>query len=128
MNPLNVASLEASKRLVDAGIVIETEAVWGFRDGIWTLFEREGIELEEVKKWIPAPCMAEVWRELPSKFRGADIEVGRTVDGLTFAAYHTPPDYEDDFGDDIVSFRSVNPTDALIDLRIWIEEHIRREK
>ena len=27
MNPLNYASLEASKRLVEAGIVLETEAV-----------------------------------------------------------------------------------------------------
>lgn len=28
MNPNNYASLEASKRLVEAGIVLETEAVW----------------------------------------------------------------------------------------------------
>jgi hypothetical protein len=28
MNPLNYASLEASKRLVEAGIVLETESVW----------------------------------------------------------------------------------------------------
>ena len=28
MNPNNYTSLEASKRLVEAGIVLETEALW----------------------------------------------------------------------------------------------------
>jgi hypothetical protein len=65
MNPNNYGSLEASQRLHAAGIVLETEKVWGFRDGIWSLFDRAGIDLEEVIKHIPAPSPAEVWRELP---------------------------------------------------------------
>ncbi len=65
MNPLNYPTLPACQRLAAKGIVLETEAVWGFRDGIWSLFLREGIELEEVEQWLPAPTLAEVLRELP---------------------------------------------------------------
>ena len=32
MNELNYASLEASKRLVDSGIVLETEVCWQWHD------------------------------------------------------------------------------------------------
>jgi len=36
MNQLNYASLEACKRLVDAGIVLETDFVWRLgADGRW---------------------------------------------------------------------------------------------
>ncbi len=57
MNPLNYASIEASKALVDMGIVIETEAFWHHDgDGVYSLRHYGS---------IPAPSMAEVWRELP---------------------------------------------------------------
>jgi L-lysine 2,3-aminomutase len=45
MNELNYASLEASKRLVEAGIVLETQSVWFHgTKGTWHLSEREGDE------------------------------------------------------------------------------------
>ncbi len=64
MNPNNYASLEASKRLVEAGIVIETEAVWRHkRDKTGYYLSRKA--LYHRPSDIPAPSMAEVWRELP---------------------------------------------------------------
>jgi hypothetical protein len=62
-NPLNYASLEASKRLVEAGIVLETDFYHCFwePDQEWILIAN-GEQLEDD---IPAPTLAEVWRELP---------------------------------------------------------------
>ena len=67
MNPLNYATLEASKRLVDAGIVLETEKVHFQIGDVWFLRDRmcAGSNLIPSKICIPAPSMAEVWRELP---------------------------------------------------------------
>ena len=70
MNPDNYASIEASKRLVEAGIVLETEAGWYkiFRPGCHSfgmvLSMRSGNEKFYGDNY-PAPSMAEVWRELP---------------------------------------------------------------
>jgi len=83
MNPLNYATLPASKKLVEAKIAMETEAVWAlnewpitvawtgtpglghahteYREG-WRLVPRPMIPYKEQ---FPAPSFTEVWRELP---------------------------------------------------------------
>ena len=70
MNELNYASLEASKKLYEAGIVLETECYWHFNDYKyeWQL-ERRDYFTENIGL-IPAPSMSEVWRELPLKGNG----------------------------------------------------------
>jgi hypothetical protein len=109
MNELNNASLEASKRLVDAGIVLETDASriedplggWNKR----VLPTQMCKTKYQFNKRLPAPSMAEVWRELPEQtmlYRG---------DTLT-EAYNTQKK---------ISFANRNPTDALIDLLIFIK-------
>jgi hypothetical protein len=74
MNSLNTATLEACQRLVKAGIVLETEAVWysiyGSGNKYFLVSESEYQQIADrhsadVFTSISAPSMAEVWRELP---------------------------------------------------------------
>jgi len=125
MNPLNYGSLEASKRLVEAGIVLETEAVrerhrWPGGER-WILVSR-GIALN---KTIPAPSMAEVWRELPNVIEDGGVN-------YYFGTYATPFKGLYMYGYYNLQLRIFiykitdkrNPTDALIDLLI----RVRKEK
>ena len=109
MNPLNYASLEASQRLVEAGIVMETEHYWMhyIKESYLTHFHCEKTEYPFFK--TPAPSMAEVWRELPE---------GTTLQkwALGYQAW-IAPDYEK------YHSQNTNPTDALIDLLVWIKGH-----
>jgi hypothetical protein len=133
MNSQNYASLEASQRLYEAGIVLETEFHWicdivNTRE-IWTITLVDCHSTTDNREY-PTPSMAEVWRELP--------EVCNTGTGkaeLTFNKIErnngvvvTSANY---IYDDVESgcctykyFASVNPADALVDLLIWV----RKEK
>lgn len=128
MNQDNYATLEASKRLIDAGIVLETYFYWyeyeaatlaSLRDGKKLLPESYIVTKESVCKnshhWIPAPCMAEVLKELPFQ-----TYIKKIDDGSSLVWYCD--DWRDD-GKELVSeyFSNTNPTDALIDLLIWLE-------
>jgi hypothetical protein len=110
MNEANYASLEASKRLAEAGILLETEAGWykifrpGFHSFDMVLSMRSGNEKFYGDNY-PAPSMAEVWRELP------DVMAMNHRNGETECWLETGSD----------SFASTNPTDALIDLLIFIK-------
>lgn len=123
MNPLNYASLPASQRLQSSGIVLETEAVWRKkRDKTGYYLSRKA--LYHRTSDIPAPSMAEVWRELPATLRNEDdplvlnkaLRIGDGVQ-VTSASY----DYStEDYGECTRKFfASTNPTDSLIDLLIW---------
>ncbi len=113
MNALNYGSIKACQRLVDAGIVQDTDFYFKKFDGQIDFISREekGSWLKQVEKgyasplaiFIPAPSMAEVWRELPE---GCEL----WKDRYTHAA-NGPQGCE--------TFDS-NPTDALIDLLIWV--------
>ncbi len=118
MNPLNYASLEASKRLVAAGIVLETEAVWRKkRDKTGYYLSRKA--LYHRTSDIPAPSMAEVWRELPETIDEYDLTCEKIFNGGMQAGYTTY---------DVSGLRwkvfpnAANPTDALIDLLIWVRK------
>lgn len=127
MNPLNYGSLEACKKLHNAGIVLETEHYWLREGSTWKLADNDyGLPREYA---ISAPSMAEVWRELPEQDHsvryGAYLELSKTVGidtgELTYAAY---------IRDGVAScdYSNHNPTDALIYLLIWITEQKRKEK
>ena len=121
MNELNYATFESSKRLMDAGIMLKPYAYF-FCDqsGEWKLI----VGLPGIKSFvadglaIPAPSMAEVWRELPDFI---DIETQRyrktlyRDGGLSVCWF---------FGLQESRFQSRNPTDALIDLLIWVQKEI----
>lgn len=115
MNTQNYASREASQRLVDAGIVLETEACWFYgTDKEWHLAYKFIVPIDS----IPAPSMAEVWRELPSSTTiGSIICDLRIIKGeqFSFAQYEW-------LGEEQKSISNANPTDALIDLLIWVRK------
>lgn len=115
MNPSNYASLEASKRLVEAGIVLETEFNWAesFKDK-WNLVSWRSQDT------IPAPSMAEVWRELPENIADSEDRYDLCVikyDGKILASYTSGGGI---IANDNCLFRNTNPTDVLIDLLIWL--------
>jgi len=124
MNPLNYASLEASKRLVEAGIVLETEAGWYkiFRPGCHSfdmvLSMRSGNEKFYGDNY-PAPSMAEVWRELPETIDEYDLTCEKIFNGGMQAGYTT---YDVSGLRWKVSLNAANPTDAMIDLLIWVRK------
>ena len=107
MNPLNYASLEASKRLVEAGIILETERYWMhyINESYLTHFHCEKTEYPFFK--TPAPSMSEVWRELPIGNLITKCRNGEITHLSGFGEY---------------SIANVNPTDALIDLLIFVKK------
>jgi hypothetical protein len=123
MSELNTASHEASKKLVDNEIMLETGAVWvkWYFDGS-ILSDRNPYEWRLQYKAltqtdfesIPAPCFTEVWMELPWYVLRDDVNCQLQIEKYnTFtSAYYdgTGPNYT-----------SENPTDALIDLLIWVK-------
>ena len=125
MNQLNYASLEACKRLVDAGIVLKTESCWRYGlDDKWSLVSVDWATtmMSNTLKVIPAPSMAEVWRELPETMRMScrDTTSGHCNEDLRLlkdgnflvAGY----------GEYSEIGRSENATDALIDLLIFVRK------
>ncbi len=108
MNNLNYASFKASKKLHDAGIILETDFIYN-SDG--KLLYSPLVERRDGD--IPAPSMAEVWRELPD---GKELAENK---GCTYASI--------EYGEGkYKEFSSMdNPTDSLIDLLIWVKEQNR---
>ena len=127
MNTQNYASLEACQRLVDAGIVLETDFYWA------TYGEKACRSLRDAGKLVPKPYLvssqslpaviiknptnsgyypaassAELWRELPdSTCVNKDGDHTKCwIDSKT----------------SLKVFQSTNPTDALIDLLIFVRK------
>lgn len=121
MNPNNYASLEASKQLVEAGIKMETEAAWCpfGRNGEYKLLPIEYFPPTEVSKdvRIPAPCMTEVWRELPEA--SAYLHTNKETEVWL--------EDEEDIIPKSNSFADTNPTDSLIYLLIWVRKEASHE-
>jgi len=126
MNELNYASLEASKKLVDNGIVLETDFYWR----VWTERDKfkSGTEIVTTEVMLalmnndnfyendvpgvvyyPAACFTEVWRELPE-----GTVCKKQPDGITKA-------YTDEPFSNLKVMFNTNPTDALIELLVWVK-------
>ena len=122
MNKDNFATLEACQRLIDAGIVLETDARWRFNNHSfeWILFADDSTSIE-IAVCYPAPSMAEVWRGLPPQIGDGYLELGKNeIEGATWACY--VENINDCHEHDEVYHglqKNTNPTDALIDLYIW---------
>ena len=136
MNKLNYASLSASKKLVENGIVLETDAVWvkWYFDGS-VLSDRNPYEWRLQYKAltqtdfesIPAPCFTEVWRELPEEYdtetRHLELQVDKIkrVDGVIVTSANYIYDDTENGCCVYKFFAKENPTDALIDLLVWLK-------
>ena len=129
MNQLNHGSLETCQRLLAAGIVLETDAIWEYdapcsdptdparnQYGEWKLVHKPYKIGQMHNRQVPAPSMAEVWRELPWYMSNyGELEVTQIAD--TFACgFHKGLAIREPL------FTSTNPADALIDLLIWVTE------
>ena len=126
MNPLNYASLEASKRLVEAGIVMETEHYWMhyIKESYLTHFHCEKTEYPFFK--TPAPSMAEAWRELPETIKENDTVFWKALSACQVCGdYCSYTSYQNSFEGVLIGSQNynANPTDALIDLLVWIKGH-----
>ena len=124
MNELNYATREASQRLFDAGIVLATEKVWAtMPDPVHRGKLGKSVTqiiyppLYPYKEQIPAPCFAEVWRELP-KNSGEMIKLMR-----------------DFYGDNVSTeflfrrlFDIAYNVDFAVTLLIWVTEKKRKER
>ena len=116
MNPNNYSTLEASRRLHEAGIVLKTDCYWhvphtGEPELLYDAFVAHLVCGERCKIY-PAAQFAEVWRELPETVQHARKKMQLHFEkwrGESYASY-------ENFG----LSKSINPTDALIDLLIWL--------
>ncbi len=120
MNELNYCTLQAAKRLHEAGIVMKTDFTWGCqvnKDGSkrWTI-QPIDCHFANTEPEYPAPSMAECWRELPdSHGSSTTLIVEKHYDSMIAGYFDWE---EEDFTE--AKFRNENPTDALIDLLIWL--------
>ena len=123
MNELNYASLEVSKKLHDAGIVLDTDVVWAWIDQnpkgtISEAYLKPTLYLKSLlpNTWftciVPAPCFVEVWRELPLQ------TYIKKMDNISTMAWIC----DEHSGLESQFIINEDPTDALIDLLIWVRK------
>ncbi len=119
-NPLNYPTLPACQKLAEKGIVMETDAV--YERHVWPSGEEWRLILKGLvpagNEIIPAPSLAEVWRELPSTTEIMELVRIYAQEQLgEFWQAANPIAYVFDL------FRSI---DRMVDLLIWVRE--RKEK
>jgi len=141
MNPNNYASLEASQRLVEAGVMLETDFYWYVynEDMCRSLIAADKaipapylVNRASVRTrigsiptaYVPAPSMAEVWRELPETIDEYDLTCEKIFNGGMQAGYTT---YDVSGLRWKVLLNAANPTDAMIDLLIWVRKEASDE-
>lgn len=118
MNHKNYCTLEYAQKLVDAGIVLKTDAAWKWlsRDKIYLLCHKDTIVNHD---YIPAPQFQDVWDELPDLLtinKRIFARTMSTIDGIHYISYHSGNDW-------ISTQKSDNPTNAAIDLLLWVKEN-----
>jgi hypothetical protein len=119
MNENNYCSLEMSKKLVDAGIVLGTEAHWikVANSPLMLRDSRYGAD-----EHYPAPSMIELWRELPEELPNntrtyyMKLMIEKS-DEMTLACYGN-----DNMETYIGEYESISPANALAELLIWVKE------
>ena len=122
MNPNNYCTLSAAQRLHEAGIVMKTDFTWGCqvnKDGSkrWTI-QPIDCHFVNTEPEYPAPSMAEVWRELKTSNVSIVNDSGLSYAKITAASGRLV--YKSECG--------LNPTDALIDLLIWVRKEKANER
>jgi hypothetical protein len=108
MNQENYCSLNVAKRLIDTGIVLETEAVWRLGADGWKLLNKDWVTnmMSNTYESYPAPSFAEIWRELPL----GSICVKHNITGTNSCWSPDSPYIEND-----------RITDVIAELLIWVK-------
>jgi hypothetical protein len=116
MNPNNYCTLEMARRLVEAGIVLETDMQWA---EVQDSYGSPAWELNESWGEYPAPSMAEVWRELPR--HQTFLQRGEYFSICFLADWKRDEEnlYHLEYCSDL--FYADNPTDAICELLIWVK-------
>jgi hypothetical protein len=109
MNRDNYVTLEAAQRLVDAGIVLETDTYWikFAQTGNGPDTRRYVLSRYQTPGFIPTYTFAELWRELP-----VGTIMVKEPDGIS--CVHS-------FKIEQSKASNTNPADALADLLIWVK-------
>lgn len=123
MKESNYCSLEISKKLVDAGIEIETDAVHYLMPHTdrWGLEPRSmfGNKLTPSKTVIPAPTFAEIWAELPDEIQDANGGYYMLIHSKEVIWYYNATKMVSR----LVDFRGTsNLANAAAELLIWVKE------
>jgi hypothetical protein len=118
-NPKHYGTLPACQALAKAGIVMETDCCRDLAvNPDKVIHWPKGVERNH-PDFVPAPSLAEMWRELPHIFTISGclctLGLSKEREDMSVAVYSW-------HGDWLMSIRHSNPTDALIYLRIWLEE------
>jgi hypothetical protein len=128
MNPLNYGSLEACQRLHEKGIELRTDFYWHLvpdKDPE-LLFEAFAgmLDCPPECKLIPAPSMAEVWRELPEMISYCHRVYWLTLikgSNASIADYVCVDGSSLFIAKGLKAYENINLVDALIDLLIWVK-------
>lgn len=120
MNPNSYCTLEASQRLVAAGISLETDYLWCETNRGWRLHPKSKAGMYRWKATIPAPSMGELWRELPGELWWENRWLLKHLYQDQVFTYAEYCGYEDHAL--AKQCQNTNPTDALIDLLIWVRK------
>jgi len=117
MNELNYASLEASKKLVENGIVLdEVDFMWFEREtDDWILIPSDHVSIKAFQDGhaYPAPCFTDIWRNLPER-----IKCNRKQKALHFEKWRgeSYASYENNY-----LCKSANPINAMIHLLVLVK-------
>jgi hypothetical protein len=136
MNQDNYCSLEISRKLVEAGIMLKTDHYWT-RKSVATgrlvknMFSNSGYVEGHERRWVisykpngvvgeniwPAPSFAELWRELP------EANAYLHNNGITEVWL------EGEDGNSVSeSYADTNPADALAKLLVWVRKEIAHDR
>jgi hypothetical protein len=113
-----MASYQASKRLVDAGIILNTNVRWYDHKSDDHQSPALTSELDDSMKSVPAPSLADLWPIMPTKLViNRDyyfLEMEKHSNGQNTVYYRTgnrPP----------IWTRNTNLADALINLLVYLK-------
>lgn len=118
MNKDKYCSLGMCQKLVEAGIVLETEAVFVELFEGYKLRRKDSFSFREEDDYIPAPTMAELWRELPETLDVVDVMKPHSYIRMTKFQGETVTGY----GCQLDVGKRINPSDSLADLLIWVKK------
>ena len=135
MNEGNYASLEASKRLMEARILVRKiqigDRVCHITKGMGFVTHRNPLPVVASNDGTFFRCdprtltiiysMGEVWRELPDLIGAGELRMARIINTHEAVLYYGWIDEDGKEQIETKVFRNTNPADALIDLLIFIK-------
>lgn len=108
-----VASYEASQRLFNSGITVETVMIWNTASDPPSLHNKTSTG--GITRYIPAPDLNELWELLPD---GTTLTITRRGNGASDR--HCKAMFIQYKNEATIFF--INPSDGIIDLLVWLKK------